>query len=367
MKNQNRIFHFAVQFIFVLAFLCFFPINNFAQVQVGVTINSGNSTTTCSDVFGAPDPLWRVRVGTGPWVNYSNNNSDPNTATYPNLAWGFPFDCQEDLPTSLQICLGAFEEDPFGESCPAEDCQNFDVPAPGNIANYTFSLPVGGDSEATIEFSIGAIGVPFESLNDELCSATSLGILPSGGMIGDASAGGYNNLCADNLNEPTPSDDGEWLNDQGVWLEFTTSNTPGYEILIDAINDPLNLGNPMNLELAIYTSDDGTCTGNMTLITSSAESINFNESILLECPEPNTNYFILVDGNEFSDQTEGHFGIEISDNGAMAAPDLWAEIQVFTMYIMNVPIVLEIQIHLLLLVKIQFGLLFKHRRREAYW
>ena len=322
MKIHNRTYQFAVQFTFVLAFLSFFPTINMAQVQVGVTINSGNSTTTCTDVFGQPDPLWRVRVGAGPWVNYSNNNSDPNTASYPNLAWGFPFDCQQDIPTTIQVCLGAFEEDPFGESCPAEDCQNFAVPAPGNITNYTFSVPVGGDSEATIDFSIGAIGVPFESLNDELCNATSLGVLLTGGTLGDASAGGYNNICASNTNEPNPVNEGQWPNDQGVWVEFTTSNTPGYDIVIDALNDPLNLGNAMNIEMAVYTSDDGTCTGNMTMIASSFDATNFNESITLDCPEANTNYFILIDGNNFNLEMEGHFGIEISDIGVMAAPDV---------------------------------------------
>lgn len=321
MKIQNRTFQLAIQLTLVMAFLSFFPIVNSAQVQVGVTIISGNSTTTCTDVFGSPDPLWRVRVGTGPWVNYSNNNSDPGTATYPNLAWGFPFDCQEDIPTSLQVCLGAFEEDPFGESCPEEDCQNFVIPAPGNIANYTFSLPAGGDSEATIDFSIGAIGTPVENLNDNLCNAISLGILTSGGTLGDASAGGYNNICADNLNEPSPLDDGAWTNDKGVWLEFTTSNTPGYEILIDALNDPLNLGNQVNIELAVYTSDDGNCTGNMTLVAAAGDWNNYDESLFLNCPEPNTNYFILVDGVNFNDGVDGHFGLEITDNGAMAAPD----------------------------------------------
>lgn len=321
MKIQNRTFQFAIQLTLVVAFLSFFSTNNLAQVQVGLTINSGNSTTTCTDIFGQPDPLWRVRIGAGPWVNYSNNNSDPGTASYPNLAWGFPFDCQEDIPTSLQVCLGAFEDDPFGESCVEEACQNFAVPTPGNIANYTFSLPVGGDSEATIDFSIGVIGSPFESLNDDLCNAASLGILPSGGTLGNANAGGYNNLCASNFNEPSPASDGAWLNNQGVWVEFTTSNTPGYEVLIDALNDPQNLGNPMNIELAVYNSDDGTCTGNMTMLASSIDATNYDESILLECPEPNTTYFILVDGIDFSDETEGHFGIEITDNGVIAAPD----------------------------------------------
>jgi len=322
MKNRNRLFQFAKQIILAIAIISLYPSNNIAQVQVGVTINSGNSTTTCTDIFGSPDPLWRVRVGTGAWVNYSNNNSDPNVATYPNLAWGFPFDCQEDIPTSIQVCLGAFEDDLFGESCVEEDCLDFAVPTLGNISNYTFSLPVGGASEATIDFSIGATGMYFESLNDELCNATNFGVLLTGETLGDASAGGYNNLCSSNFNEPNPLNDGQWPNEQGVWLEFTTSNTPGYEIVIDALNDPQNIGNAMNIELAVYTSDDGTCSGNMTLIASSYIGSDFDESLAFDCPEPNQTYFILVDGRDFDLEMEGHFGIEISDIGVMAAPDV---------------------------------------------
>ena len=159
-------------------------------------------------------------------------------------------------------------------------------------------------------------------MNDELCSAVTLGVLPLGGNLGDASAGGYNNLCASNTNEPNPATDGQWPNEQGVWIEFTTSNTPGYDIVIDALNDPMNIGNAINIELAVYTSDDGTCTGNMTMIASSYDGTNFDESLSFDCPEPNTNYFILIDGNDSDSGVEGHFGIEISDIGVMAAPDV---------------------------------------------
>ncbi|HFC01019.1 MAG TPA: T9SS type B sorting domain-containing protein [Phaeodactylibacter sp.] len=328
MKLHNRFSIFALQFILAGSFLFFFQNKTTAQVQVGVTVISGNSSTTCGDIFGSPDPLWRVRVGTGAWTTFSNNNSEACYASYPSLEWSFPFFCQTDIPTSIQVCFRAFENDGlFGcdvtESCLEEICQNFIVPSPGNIANYTLSLPAGGDSEGEVNFAIGAIGTPFTSPNDEICNAENMGMLPSGGTLGDANAGGFNNLCATNTNEISPSDSSNlfWINNQGVWFEFTTSNSPGYEININALSDPLNLGVPMNIELAVYESDDGTCNGNLTLVNSAFNAAPFDESIILSCPQPNTTYFILVDGNDFDLEMRGHFGLEIIDNGAMAAPD----------------------------------------------
>lgn len=336
MKIQSRLIYVKIQVLLVAIVLSFSPKDLFAQVQIGVTINSGEATTTCSDIFGDPDPYWKVRVGTGPWNTYSNNNSDPCYNTFPNLEWGFPFDCEEDIPSSLQVCFQSLEADfivgcSFSSTCVEEICQNFTVPAPGNVVNYTLSLPANGDSGGTLEFSIGAIGTPFQSLNDDICNAENFGVLGLGETLGNAANGGYNNLCASNTNEVSPSTDGSWDNSQGVWFEFTTSSDPGYEININALNDPLNLGNPLHLELAVYESDDGTCNGNLTLVESSFDGASLDEDLILYCPEPDKTYFILVDGLDFSGDLEGHFGIEISDNGAVAAADTKCEAYDFGM------------------------------------
>ncbi|MEM6966333.1 MAG: gliding motility-associated C-terminal domain-containing protein [Bacteroidota bacterium] len=326
MKIYSRFSYVKFQVLLLLFLLSFFSKNSLAQVQVGVTINDGVATTTCSDIFGDPDPYWEVKVGAGPWNTYSNNNSDPCYNMVPNLEWGFPFDCAEDVPASIQVCFQSLEADlifgcNFSATCVEEICQNFAVPAPGNVVNYTLSLPANGDSGGTLEFSIGAIGTVFQSLNDEICNAENFGVIESGTTVGNASDGGFNNLCSTNTNEVSPATDGSWGNDQGVWFEFTTSATPGYEININALNDPLNLGNPMNIELAVYASDDGTCNGNLTLVESSFDGGSPDEALTLFCPEPNQTYFVLVDGLDFSGDLEGHFGIEISDNGVIAAPD----------------------------------------------
>ncbi len=324
MKFHNCSNRFFLQVLFVGFFLCFFSKATHAQVQIGVTVNSGNSSTTCTDIFGGdPDPLWEVKVGAGAWVTYSNNNSENCYESYPNLQWSFPFDCQQDLPTTLNICFKSYDNDGiFGcaisTDCAVEDCQNFAVPAVGNVATYTLSLPAGGDSEGEVEFSIGAIGSTFSNTNDEICGAENMGILNSGETLGIASDGGFNNICATNTNDPTPSDNGEWINEKGVWFEFTTGNEPGYEIIINSLNDPQGLGNAINLESAIYGSDDGTCSGNLTMITSANDFTSENSQLVLDCPEPNTTYFVLVDGNDFDLEGEGFFGLEIIDNGAIA-------------------------------------------------
>jgi len=326
MKILKIFTRLSLQISFAFFLISFLPQELSAQVQVGVTVNSGTATTTCTDVFNAPDPRWRVKIGTGAWFTYSNNNIDNCFESFPNLQWSFPFDCQEDIPTTLQVCFRAFENDGIfcnvTETCLEEICQNFAIPNPGNTANFTLSLAPGGDSGGEVDIMIGAIGTPFESLNDELCDAENMGILPSGGTLGNAASGGFNNLCSSFINEPSPSDDGEWENEQGVWFEFMTSSTPGYEVIINALNDPANLGNDMNIELAVYESDDGTCTGAFTLVESSFITGDFDETLVLNCPEPDKTYFILVDGNDFDVEGEGHFGIEIIDNGTVAAADL---------------------------------------------
>ncbi|HRF39744.1 MAG TPA: hypothetical protein PK198_13220, partial [Saprospiraceae bacterium] len=41
-----------------------------AQVTVSVVINSGNATTTCTDLLSPPDPMWRVNIENQGWSTY---------------------------------------------------------------------------------------------------------------------------------------------------------------------------------------------------------------------------------------------------------------------------------------------------------
>ena len=147
--------------------------------------------------------------------------------------------------------------------------------------------------------------------NDLPCDAIDLGTISFGERLGDFTQGLYNNLCADNLNEPNPFDDGRRWNDAGVWFTVTTDANPGF-LLFEAKNDPENTGDPIGLELAIYEFD-GSCSGSTKLLKSAFTPDSNDESWTFQCPRPNTTYYIMVDGLSINDEMrKGVFGLQVS-------------------------------------------------------
>jgi len=300
----------------------------FSQFNIQVTINSGSSTTTCGDVIGQPDPFWSVNIQNEGWVTYPQAGSCFNATPY--TQYNADFQCFANIPATIEICFKAFENDPnplvscdIGEACTAEICQDFPIPPQGN-SDFNLGLPDGMESDGEVDFTIATSGIP-GSVNDELCHAIDFGILDFNTTIGDISNGFFNNICATNQNEPNPNIDGaNWVNNQGVWFQFTTGNNPGSLIKINAISDPANTGDSINLQIALYISDDGSCNGNFTLLDDSFHSALYDESLLTSCLQPNQTYFVLIDGvvDNPPGQLEGYFGLEIQDLGTVEENDL---------------------------------------------
>gem|GEM_PF-744659 len=297
-------------------------IDLFSQVTISVTVNSGSSTTTCTDgpFGGGPERHWQVEIAGQGNSTYPSSGICFNDT--PNQQYSESFDCPP-YPAQLQVCLRAFEDDGtfcvVNRSCLVSNCQNFNVPAPGATATYTIN--VGGSSTATANFTIATTGSFVGGPNDLICNAINLGTLAPGATLGNANLSNYNNFCATNTGEPNPG----WTNDQGVWFTFTTSNTPSATIQIDGYNDPQNLGDLIDMQLALYESSTGTCTGALTLIKEDFDPVIYSESMQVECLLPNTTYFLLVDGDDnianlFNGQ-EGYFGITIEDDGVVQAGD----------------------------------------------
>ncbi|MGH1337714.1 MAG: T9SS type B sorting domain-containing protein [Aureispira sp.] len=299
-----------------------------AQVTLTVRITSGSSTTTCTDGFfgGAPEPHWRVEIDGQGYTTYPRRGLCFNDA--PNTQYSEVFNCTNRYPATLPICLRAFEDDGtaciVNESCLEQICQNFATPAIGNTLNYTLS--VNGSSSATVNFSITATGsftLPGSAYNT-ICNAVNLGTLNSSSTIGNRSLSTYGNFCADNIGDPSPWGNN---NDQGVWLQFTTSATPAAVIQIEAESDPQNLGNDIDLQLALYESSNGTCSGALTLLEDSYIGLGLlnDEDLSINCLQPNTTYFILVDGERTNlintGGQEGYFGLQVVDAGVLQAAD----------------------------------------------
>lgn len=75
--------------------------------------------------------------------------------------------------------------------------------------------------------------------------------------------------------------------------------------------------------MGVFTSDDGTCTGNFTLAAQNFTYNIYDEWIYFECPDPNTTYFIVIDAVSGSfHEIQGYFGFEITEMGLEDAPNL---------------------------------------------
>lgn len=119
-----------------------------------------------------------------------------------------------------------------------------------------------------------------------------------------------NNFCAGTANEPGVSG-GTFLTDFSpdatVWYSFTAPTTG--EVIIDAYNDPDSRGDQIDLQLAVYESSDGTCSGTMVPIKAEYNIGFFDETMRVQCLNPGQKYWIMVDGSGLN--TYGYFELQV--------------------------------------------------------
>lgn len=320
---MNRILLFLV---FVLA-----SIYSQGQTVVQVTIDGGTATSDCTDPFGgAPDPLFAVAVEGGAFTYYPEISGCytalPHTSFTQNYA------CPILVPTTVEVCLRVTENDAFlgpplncdiVESCTETICDDFVVPPFGSSANYMLSIAVPGSSSGETNFTIETSGFAFPD-NDLICNAVDLGTMIYGDTLGDMNQGMFSNLCATNTGEPDPISLGaNFTNQNGVWFTFNSGPNPSGLFVIEALSDPNNIGEPIDLEIAVFTSDNNACDGTLALIGAfNQTTTGFDNEIRFPCPLANTNYYVLVDGGNNADDYQGVFGLEAWDVGVLEGGDL---------------------------------------------
>jgi len=295
-----------------------------AQVTLSVQVTSTSVTTFCDDFIGAAEPALSVQVGGQSTYYYEEGDCPSYNVSAPYTQYSEVYNCSSNYPSQLQVCLRAYEEDGIcGSSadCSVSHCSNYATPTLGGSLSYTKNVS-GNGSAGAITFTITATGNWAEQGNDLICNAINLGTLSSNSSIGNADLSNYNNFCASNSGEPDPS----WINEQGVWFEFTTGNNISSSVSFDANSDPQSFGDGIDLQLALYESSDQSCTGGLTLVGSDYDGLGsiYDEEMEANCLKPNTKYYLLIDGEStFLSTTtvEGYFGIEITDNGIQQSGD----------------------------------------------
>lgn len=119
-----------------------------------------------------------------------------------------------------------------------------------------------------------------------------------------------NNFCSGIAGEPAVAG-GTFLTDFSpdatVWYKFTAPATG--EVLISAYNDPNSLGDQIDLQLALYESDNGLCSGTLVPIKAEYNVGSFDEDMTVKCLNPGQTYWLMVDGSGLN--TRGYFEVQV--------------------------------------------------------
>lgn len=321
---------FIARLVFIIAGFTFFQLH--AQTGLVVQIDSAVINPSCGDAIGNPEPMWGVNVnGTG-YQYYPQDG--PCFSPLPNPQFTATVDCPADLPLEIEVCFHGFENDPtfpppiscaISPDCESTICQNFALPAPGQPQSLSLDLPTAGDVTGTLYFTMAMQSLNPPAVNDLICDAIDLGNLRFNSSLGNLAGPVYTNYCAGNTGEPNPFDatgPNLFINDQGVWFTFTTDTVTSDILLIDVRSDPLKTGDEFDAEVALYEFPGGDCTTTPTLVESGRDNSSFDVRLRATCIEPNTTYYILVDGGNFGNESiEGPFSLRIIDPGIIEGGD----------------------------------------------
>jgi large repetitive protein len=298
------------------------------------TLNSGstignsalsNFGNFCADDAGEPEP-WGGQNDQGVWFTFT---------TGPNPAAVIEFDANSDpagrgdgldiqlalYESSNNLCTGTLtlvREEHQGIGVVWDEDMSVNCLKP----NTTYFLLVDGENsfltgsngqEGYFGLSIRDNGIA--QAGDRICDALNLGTVPSGGQVATAPLS-QSNVCATNTGDPTPPG---WGPDKTVWFMFQAP--PSGHVFIDANSDlPAPFGtDAIDLQLAVYGTTTGACTGTLQHIYSDYTPGFFDEDMEVRCLTPGQNYWLMVDGSSLN--VDGIFDITISDGGQFPAPN----------------------------------------------
>jgi len=185
------------------------------------------------------------------------------------------------------------------------------------LPNTTYYVMVDGswlDPQGNFDITIRqAPSVPIP-VNDLICNYVDLGLIPVGGSVNNNV--NYSNFCADiEPGEPSP-----FGIDQTVWFSFLAPQHPGAnatsEVTVIVRSDPNNVGDAVDLQLAVYESSNNACNGSLSLVREGSDDplFSFNAEVNTTCLVPGRRYFVQVDGTILN--MEGYFTIQIQDDGS---------------------------------------------------
>lgn len=316
-----------------LLFTCFFLFSfglSYAQITFSVTVNDADIATDCTDFFGDPDPLFEVDINGAGVVTYPQVGAC--FTALPNVQYTSPvYNCTSNIPPTFNVCFEVYENDgivpcSISRDCTEQICEDFPLPTTPS-ADYTMTIPGGGESSGTLDFTVDFSGLPNDAPNNMMCDAIDFGELNLGNTLGDASVTAFSNFCADNVGDINPCDfdGGVQCNERGVWFTFTTGDEDISRAVVSAFSNPgsANDDGPFLLQLGIFEALDGTCDGDFGFIQNITGFSTPDEIYPISCLTANTTYYIMIDGAAVGSQPlEGNFGLTVEAEPFEQAPDL---------------------------------------------
>jgi len=166
--------------------------------------------------------------------------------------------------------------------------------------------------EGYFEVSVKAVPATQSApVNDDICALGVPTIAYPASVGSTTTLTGQTNRCATAQVSTYPSPT-TFTTDADVWYKFTTPNTAGPHAVEITVTSglPWPFGDAMDPQIALYQSN-GACGTNFTLIEDdySALGTPFVESFEFHCLDPNTTYYLMVDGSGLNEQ--GNFKIDI--------------------------------------------------------
>lgn len=299
-------------------------INPFASL-----VSISNDTNRCAGrEFNIPEPSTFTRDHTV-WYTFTTPSVLPSYAVEIDITSQIPWPFGDAVDPQVAVyrssdntCTGTIIEqfsDYSVTGLPLVENAEVHCLDPGT----TYWIMVDGsaiNSQGFFDITIESITPNPVAPNNNLCSYEDLGVL--GETPGDFLGGNgtdYNNFCSDvESGEANPAAFGL---DQTVWFSFVTpditSGANALNVNLEVFNDPNNLGDLIDLQIAIYQSDNELCTGNFYEIESAYNPIGFGESINNLCLKEDTRYFVQVDGGI---NVQGYFTIRITNDGLSSRP-----------------------------------------------
>ena len=309
---------------------------------IGTTISDDDETNRCALLeVGIPEPSTFGRDHTV-WYKFTTPAGGTTHALEGTVIsdWPWPFGDAMDPQIALYessdgTCSGTITEN-FSDygliNVPFTETSEFYCLEPAT----TYWLMVDGsslNSQGNFDVDLTSITPKSTTINN-ICDAApgqpgDLGQITT--LTGSVSSGAMNNYCADlEAGEPdtitSPLID--YKADNTVWLSFVTPSSPGNNFSIDFDANSLG-GSPqndgLNLQVAIYQSSDGTCSGTMSEIDAGFDPILWDEDVNNVCLAQNTRYWVQIDGWQdgiafTTDEWRGFFDLTISSDGVTGGP-----------------------------------------------